>query len=98
MPKQDCQNNVEPCKNVFVTWAWLVGVIIGFIVIIGSVSFVVGKGYNHIDNITAENGQQIQQTIKRVENLESIHSDIDTVKILIRQQNEAIKKQKRGGK
>jgi hypothetical protein len=92
---QFCYDNQEKCKNVFVTWAWLVGCIVGFIVIIGSISFVVGKAYSGIDNITAENGQQIRQTIKRIENLEKLNLDLDTIKTLLKQQNETFKKYKK---
>lgn len=77
-------DNVENCSKIFVSWNWAVSFIIGFIVIISGVAWATSAAYTTIKNL-----QEIQEL--EILHLKSIYNDIDTVKIILRQNHELLK-------
>jgi hypothetical protein len=85
-------DNIEICKSIFVPWKWLAVVAFGLILTVAGIAIAYEKRISHIDNITAEEGQQriqadssisfrLMEVEKRVKQLPS---DLDTIKSLLR--------------
>lgn len=70
-------HDISDCKAVFVTWAWLAGIVAGMIGSGACLAYVYAK---------AETAQDvaIERVERRVSSLDGVAADLDTVKALLR--------------
>jgi len=71
------KENIEDCAKIFVSWSWMVGIVVGFIVIICGIAWATSAAYTTIS--TTQTG-----LVTDVNQLKSVYKDIDTVKVLLR--------------
>lgn len=65
-----CQQ--DKCKNVFVTWVWIVGILIGLAIPITVYAFNSGAKIE-------QHEQNINQIIKRLDKIDNIDKKIDKI-------------------
>ena len=74
------QENIELCKSIFPSWIWLIGIVGGTIFVLLTATFI----------YATQEGRQDFKLIAletRVNKMEAIQQDIDTVKSLLRSLN-----------
>lgn len=71
------KNDVEELKSIFITWSWFVGAIAGAIVLAASVSYLYAEKQSNQD-------YRITDLETRMNKVEMISKDLDTVKTLLR--------------
>jgi hypothetical protein len=95
----DHQDNIEECKNIFVSWAWLTAGIVGFIIVCCGGIYA----YKSDQAIQDQEIQDLKHDLSDIKTAYIRHSnDMDTLKsilktnynILIKQQHNAIKDQR----
>jgi len=65
------------CDTRYVAWKWMVGIIVTFIVAIGSLSYAGGRW-------GAEVEAKVNGIDKKVVNVQTMQADMDTIKVLLR--------------
>jgi hypothetical protein len=71
------KEQINQCKLIFPTWSWLVGIISGSMVVIATCAYVYATQEASQDSRLADH-------TTRIDRLEVIQRDIDTVKMLLR--------------
>lgn len=82
----DHRENVEECKNIFVTWQWTIGIIVTVIAGVAALTYAAGvkisnteTGMDKLNNDNVIIHHRIDGIDKRIGN------DIDTIKSMLRE-------------
>lgn len=71
------QENIELCKSIFPSWTWIVGIVCGTILVFSTGTFIYATQESRQDS-------KMINLETRVNQMEAIQQDIDTVKSILR--------------
>jgi hypothetical protein len=78
--KDDYHSDVEACKNIFVTWAWGIGICCGLVGVLVLAAWGASAAWADINHKLAESEQMTKQQIDQIEAKIITQDDADTIK------------------
>jgi hypothetical protein len=85
---QSYQRDVQACKEIFVTWPWVTGIIVGSVIVLLGAAWAGSAAWTNINSQVAEVGQQVNQIVA------VSYKDVDTLKKQQKAIIDLLKKQK----
>lgn len=70
--------HIEQCEKVFITWRW------GVLGILGTIGLIVSAVYGYVCGEKDQDAKIISAEL-RIEKIENIKIDIDTIKVLLKE-------------
>lgn len=70
-------HDIEHCKAVFVSWVWMIGVLVGLVGVVSGGAYVYARA-------EAKQEQAIEALDGRVVQVQRVYADLDTIKTMLR--------------
>lgn len=77
-------NGLEDCVKVFVSWSWLVGILITMLLGASSIVYIYGREQITISYKLVEIQQSVDRERQRIDNIVSIKADLDSIKHMLK--------------
>ena len=74
----------DECKSIFVSWQWLIGILGVSISVIATLSFSASRTITQTENDVKNLYISDENITKRIQTIEVINKDMDTIKTLLR--------------
>lgn len=78
-------SDIEECKNIFVTWQWVIGIVITIVAGLAALTYAAGGKISSMESSTynlQEDNKKINVRLDAIDR--KIYNDIDTIKSILR--------------
>lgn len=86
--EKEHDSDIEECKNIFVTWQWVIGIVITIVAGVAAITYAAGSKISTMEANTSMVQDDNKEIHKRLDVIDrKVFNDIDTIKAILRAKN-----------